>query len=78
MDLPDRSSSEWLQLEGFEPLRPLVAKIALKCLLDLLLRHDVGLFSCLFEGLPNGRRDEIVLLDAEHLCYFERSAPHLA
>ena len=78
MDLANWSSCEGFYIELSEFLLPVWAEVQSKCLFHLLFWHNMSIFSCFFEGLPDGGWDEIVLLDAEHLGYFQRSSSHFA
>ena len=76
MHLPNRSGCEGLYVELSKSLLPVWTKIECKCLFYLLLWHNMSFFSCLLKGFPDWGWDKIVLLDAEHLGYFQRSSSH--
>lgn len=79
MDLPDGGGRERFFLKGGQLYFPLVlSEVLLQHGVDLIQRHDMSAFPRSFEGLPDGGRNQVILLDAEHLGEFERSSSHFA
>mmetsp|Transcript_289 Transcript_289/g.1085 ORF Transcript_289/g.1085 Transcript_289/m.1085 type:complete len:310 (-) Transcript_289:440-1369(-) len=78
VDLADARGGHRLPLEVLQPVHPAVVQVGGELLLQLRPRHGVRAVPHPFQDLLYLGRDEVLVLDAEHLSDLERGAPHAA